>query len=169
VGFTWKCDECKAKQAPHCGMCQATGWRSCMRAWICCVSSHVCGQQREGGGELGFGALFFGWCAREGRNVTHPCFLHAVPSSQPSHTVLDTNPHTLPHHALQTLNTHQHTHATTKGERGDGGLVVGSATTMRHRFPRQTRTQLSGGCVHFYIQSPKHLESMVAEFPHHQA
>ena len=117
-------------------------------------------------GEVG---VVFVVCAREGRNVTLLDFFTLPHSSQPSHTVLATNPHTLPHHALQTLHTPAHTYAITRG-RGDGGLVAGSATTMRHRFLRKTHANNFRGVVCIYIQSPKHLESTsVVDFPHHQA
>ena len=138
-------------------------------AYGCRVSSHVgvevCGQQRDGGG--GGGAFFASVVVRQRGPKCHtPCFLHAVTPQSAMHKVLATNPHTLPHHALQTLHT-PHTCAITR--KGDGGLVAGSATTMRHRFSRQTHAHNFRGVVCIHIQSPKHLESTVVSFPHHQA
>ena len=127
-------------------------------------------------------ATVLGWAHAEGHHAcggvggaplpSHPLFPPHCPtdfhSSQPSHTVLATNPHTLPHHALQTLHTAVHIRDNKGGKGWVGGFVDGSATTMRHRFPRQTHAHNFRGVVCIHIQSPKHLESMV-EFPHHQA
>ncbi len=165
-----RCEDPYLQSAPHCGMCEATRWTSCMRAWGCRVHSQAClgvrGQQWEG--QRG-DACCFDNGAPERAEMTN-CFLHAVPPSQPSHTVLTTNPHTLPHHALQTLHTPAHIGDNKGGKGWVRGLVAGSATTMRHRFLRKSHARNFRGVVCIHIQSPKHLESTsVVEFPHHQA
>jgi hypothetical protein len=80
------------------------------------------------------------------------------------HTVLATNPHTLPQHALQTLHTYTstHTYAITRGERR---AVVFLCVTGFYEKPHAHN---SWGVVCIHIQSTKHLESIVV-LPHHQA
>ena len=171
-----KCDDPSLQSAPHCGMCEATAWMSCTHAWGCYVSVHVCDQQRDG-----VGGAFLRQCARLARperaEMSHdspPLFSSCCPPQSAMHTVVATNAQTLPHHALHTLHKHQDTHARTSAGKGggDGGLVTlvaGSTTKMRHRFLRKTHAHDFRGVVCIYIQSPKHLESLVDVFPHHQA
>ena len=161
-----RCDDPCLQGAPHCGMCEATRWTSCMRAWGCRVHSQAClgvrGQQWEG--QRG-DACCFDNGAPERAEMTN-CFLHAVPpQSAIAHGACYQSTHTASPCIANTTK-YQYTYAIT---RGGGGLVAGSATTMRHRFLRKTHARSFRGVVCIHIQSPKHLESKVVSFPHHQA
>ncbi len=142
-------------------------------AYGCRVSSHavclsVCGQQRDVGGGR---SLLVWWCTREGRNVTpHVFFMQFPQQSAIAHGACYQSTQTASPCIAHTTHTSTHTRYL-RGERSHGGLVAGSATTMRHQFLRKTHAHNFRGVVCIYIQSPKHLQSIVdgRVSPHHQA
>ena len=150
-----RCEDPCLQGAPHCGMCEATRWMSCMRAWGCRVHSQAClgvrGQQWEG--QRGGGARCF-WYAREGRNdkllssCCPPAVSHHTRCLLPFHT-----------HALHTLHSHTSAHARWQG--GECGVWwFGGWAHHTNASPVSTknpRTQLSGGCVHLHTitQTPE--------------
>jgi hypothetical protein len=156
-------------------MCEYFGMSVCV---VMCVLRCVCGQHRNEvgvGGPLG-GVLCYlvWWCAREDQIVTLLVSPTLSPRSQPSHTVLATNPHTLHHHVLQTLRSHTSTRTRSPGGERRGMVVwwLGAAPTNVTGFQdkrSQTHAHNFRGIVCIYIQSPKHLQSFVHDFPHHQA
>ncbi len=111
--------------------------------------------------------------ALERAEISHPLFPPVDPHTVPPQSAIA---HGACYQSTHTASpcianaTHQHPFAITRGKGGDGGLVAGSATTTRHRFPRQTHAHNFRGVVCSHIQSPKHLEStFVEDLPHHQA
>ncbi len=161
-----RCEDPCLQGAPHCGMCEATRWMSCMRAWGCRVHSQAClgvrGQQWEG--QRGGVRVVFG--TPERAEMTN-CFLHAVPpQSAITHGACY---HSIHMHYTHCTHTPAHMRDGKEGNVGCGGLVAGRTTPMRHRFLRKTHAHNFWGVVCIHIQSPKHLESTVDSFPHHQA